>query len=260
MYLKKTWEFGNRIAVKKYHTARYGVKGEKREKRKKLTGEQMRAVNERNARRKLKMLMVNNFFLGDWHLTLTYAPDKRCGVEESKKIIKAFFRKLRSLYRKSGIELRYIMVTEWESKSLHHHIAINDIPGIASVLAECWLNGGAHLTPLYADCDYTGLADYFVKETSETFRKAENPYKQRWTCSRNLKKPDEHVEVVDSSAWRQEPHATKAQQEAGYILLKDSIVNDIDSWGYPFQEYELIRYTRIKQPSKRKVLAGGQKK
>lgn len=242
MYLKKTWEYGNRIEVKKYHTLRYGIKGEKREKRKKPTPEKMALANERAAKRKLMRLMIGNFKRGDWHLTLTYTKEKRPSVEESKKILKQFFKRLRRVYKLAGAELKYIIVTEWQGKALHHHLAINNIPGFSENIVDIWTHGGIHLTPLYPNQDYAGLAEYFVKETSDTFRKKDNPYKQRWSCSRNLKKPKEKVEVVKANCWRDDVVVPKKLQAQGYSLMPDSVVQAFDAWGYPYQTYTFICY------------------
>lgn len=254
MYIKKTWIYGNRIEVKKYHTSRYGVKGEKRSKREKPSDESLKRANERKAKKKLERLMINNFEQGDWHLTLTYKSEMRPDIEKSKYILKKFFEKLRKEYRKHGIELKYIMATEWENKNIHHHIVINDIDNISKVLSRLWIYGGIHLTPLYPDRDYSGLAEYFIKETNETFRNSDNPYKQRYTCSRNLKKPIEEVEIIKASTWVKEPKINNKLLEQGYQLDKQSIYTGVDAMGYGFCEYTFIRYTlteRAKNESKR---------
>ena len=241
MYMKKTTKYGNRIEIRKYHTFRCPGKGEqKRGERKMPTKEQMAEANERRACKKLMMLLVENFEFGDWHLVLTYAPDKRPDVDGSKRILKRFFEKARKAYKKAGVEFKYIMVTEWESKSIHHHLAIKDVPGISRLIQELWEMGGVHLTPLYANRDYEGLAEYFVKETKRTFRKEENPYKQRWTRSRNLKEPEVHTEKVKANSWREEPSVPKSLEKRGYVIDKNSIVTDVDGMGYPFQEYVMV--------------------
>lgn len=241
MYLQKEWTYGNRIEVKKYHTFRYGVKGEKRGKRKNPTAEQIREANNKRARKKLKRLMINNFDLGDWHLTLTYSEENRPDVMESKKCLKKFWDIMRREYRKAGTELRFIVVTEWESTRIHHHIAINDVPGFATVIRKAWPYGGAHLTPLYENYDYEGLADYFVKETEETYKNENNPYKQRWSCSRNLKKPVEETKIVKADSWRKEPKITKKLEGQGYRLDMRSLYVGVDAMGYPFQTYQFVR-------------------
>lgn len=241
MYMKKTTRYGNRIEVRKYHTFRCPGSGErKRDKRMKPTREQMEAANERRACKKLHMLLVENFEYGDWHLTLTYAKEQRPTVDESKKLLKRFFEKVRKAYRAAGVELKYIMVTEWESKSIHHHLAINDVPGISKIISGLWGLGGIHLTPLYANRDYEGLAEYFVKETKKTFRKEDSPYKQRWTRSRNLREPEVHIEQVKSDSWRESPTVPKKLEQQGYVIDKTSIVSDVDGMGYPYQEYVMV--------------------
>ena len=53
-YKKKTWEFRRAIEVMEYHTARYGAPGQKREKKKKPTKEDMEKVNQYTKERKAK--------------------------------------------------------------------------------------------------------------------------------------------------------------------------------------------------------------
>lgn len=247
MYLKRTLVYGNRIEVRKYHTSKYGAKGEKRSKRTKPTPEQVKAYNERQAIKKLTRLIIGNFTRGDVHLTLTYTREQRPDAEGSRILLGKFLRKLRAAYRKMGYELKYIIVTEWESKSIHHHMILNSVPELMGLLAELWSHGGTHITPLYADQDYEGLAKYLVKETKETFRKADNPYRQRWTASRNLKKPEEKIEVVKADSWREEPKTPKSLSDQGYALDKDSVYTGFDIFGYPFIEYTFRRWEQNAQ-------------
>ena len=242
MYLKRTTYYRDRIEIYKYHTSRYGVKGEKRTKRAKPTEAAVKAANERNARRKLKGLLIENFEQGDYHVVLTYAPDKRPTLEESRIILKKFMRDMRAAYKAAGSELKYIITTEWQGKSIHHHVVVNDVQGFSKILSNAWTYGGAHLTPLYPDYDYDGLAEYLVKETSETFREPDCPYRQRWTCSRNLKKPKEEIEVVNANSWREDPTVSKNLQKTGYNIESDSIDSGVDLFGYPYQRYTLKRY------------------
>lgn len=252
MYLKKTWIYGNRREVRKYNTFRCGVAGEKRTKRKKPTPEQMRKANERESVKKLTRLMIGNFEQGDWHMVLTYRRDNLVTVEESKKVLKSFFDRIRVWFRKQGKELKYIIVTEWEKKRIHHHLVINDIPGLGSAVQKFWECGGVHCTPLYQDHNYQGLAEYFVKETSKTFNREENPYKRRWSSSRNLKKPVEKVEKSTAAKWRENPVVPPSLVREGYVLDKNSVYSGLDAFGYPFQEYIFIRLDRGKNDRTRK--------
>lgn len=245
MYMKRTIKYGNRIEVRKYHTFRCPGKGERaRGERKQPTKEQMAAANERRAVKKLKMLMIENFGAGDWHLVLTYAKDNRPDATGCRKLLRKFFERCRKLYRAAGVPLKYIMVTEWEAKAIHHHIVISDIPGIHRVLQEIWKEGGIHLTPLYQNKEFDDLAEYLTKETRKTFQRSDSPMKQRWTCSRNLKRPEVHTEQVNTGSWKEEPSVPKSLEQEGYVLDKTSIVADVDAMGYPFQEYTMIRYEK----------------
>ena len=52
MYLKKTWRFGNRIDVRKYHSMRTYASSAKRGERIKPTPEQVKRNNEKMAIKK----------------------------------------------------------------------------------------------------------------------------------------------------------------------------------------------------------------
>lgn len=243
MYVEKKIRYGNRIEYWKYHTSRFGVKGEKRKKREKPTEESTARANERAAERRLYRLLVANFTDDDYFITLTYKKELRPDAEGSKAILKRFFERMRKTYKKAGIDLKYIATTEWNGKSIHHHIVINGMVGFAKLLRELWAYGGVHLTPLYKGQDYQGLAEYMIKETKETFRDKGNPYRQRYTCSRNLEKPTEETRIIKASSWREVPNVPPALKAEGYILDVDSIASGVDSFGYPYQTYTFIRRT-----------------
>lgn len=242
MYWEKTITYGNRITKRKYHAL--DAQGRRRRRQKeKPTEESVRKANERNAERRLSMLLIQNFFQGDWHVVLTYDPDNRPELELSKKLLKNYLRRMRRLYEKRGHVLKYVVVTEWQGKRIHHHIVINDLPELARHLRDQWGYGGIHMTPLYKEQDYEGLARYLVKETKETFNKPGCPFRQRWSCSKNLDQPKVVKRLVKADSWREVPEVPPALAAAGYILDRDSIINDVDIFGYPFQEYTMINKT-----------------
>jgi len=237
MYLKRTYIYKDHIEVRKYHTSKYGIKGEKRRKKARPSDEAREKNNETVAQDRLRRLLINNFEEGDWHVVLTYSNESKPSVEESKKILQNFLRSMKREYAKQGIELKYIITTEWNKKRIHHHMAINNCEGFAKLLNKYWPYGGRHLTALYPDQDYAGLAEYLIKETKTTFRDQGNPYRQRYTCSRNLKKPEEKVEIINAAEWKSKPTVSKSLREEGYILEPDSLFEGIDLWGFPFQRY-----------------------
>ena len=73
--------------------------------------------------------MNTNFGPGDYHTVLTYTKDQRPDPDGARKYLKKFLGDLRKEYRKREQVLKYIIVTEWEGKSIHHHILLNNISG-----------------------------------------------------------------------------------------------------------------------------------
>ena len=83
---------------------------EKRAKRQNVTKETQVAVNRRLRAEKLSRLLMDNFAAGDWYLTCTYAehPEEESVPKEFEK----FKRKLRTIYKKAGVPMKYISVLE----------------------------------------------------------------------------------------------------------------------------------------------------
>ena len=239
MYTRKTYIYANRIERRLYHDY-YRQSSGKRRQREKPSPEGIRENNRRESVRKLTRLIMNNFSFGDSHLVLTYRPEDRPEKIEARRILKNFMDRLRRFYKKQGAVLKWVMVTEWEKKNIHHHLILNDVPGLMKAVGSFW-KGGKHFTPLYENYDYEGLAKYFVKETDGNFRDEESPYRQRYTHSRNLAPPVVHKERVRADTWRDDPGPTPKEAAAGYGLDKDSVVRGFDNAGFPFLEFILIK-------------------
>ena len=235
---KKTTRAGMTIEVEKYFTTRYHKKGITRGENKKPTPEKMDIINERNAEKTLRQLINNNFGLGDLHQTLTYKKDIRPDPEESKKELERYLRKVRTLYKRRDEELKYITVTEYKNKAIHHHIIINMVNSVSTKeINELWTNGRTRFTYLDDTGQYSALAHYLIKETRKTFREEGAPSKRRWNPSRNLEKPKTDIEIVRAKEWRKDPEPLK-----GYLLESDSIKAGYhDFTGWPFQCYSMLR-------------------
>ena len=89
-----------------------------------------------------------------------------------------------------------------------------------------------------AGSDFAGLAAYLIKETKKTFREDNAPSRKRWNQSKNLRQPKEIVRVISAKRWAQEPKGRK-----GYVLITDSIVNDVSPFGIPYQHYRMVAVT-----------------
>ena len=93
-YCRRTTKAGPIIDVLEYHSGRHGAPGQKREKRRKATPEEMARANQRNKEKRTWLKIMANFKDGDYYLTLTYAPDKKPKDIEEAKTDFSKFRKL----------------------------------------------------------------------------------------------------------------------------------------------------------------------
>lgn len=232
-YCKKTYKAGDTIIVEKGYTGRHRPPGCSRAKRINPTPETMKKQNEWNAVKKLTLLMNENFKPGDYHLVLTYRRECRPDSEQAHDRLTKFIRKLRRTYAKAESELMYIHTTEYKSKAIHHHMVANKFD--LAEIQKVWPWGMVRVTPLYSK-NLQKLAEYFVKETKESFRDGDSPYKQRYVPSRNLKRPSPRVEEISAQSWAQEPKERK-----GYYIDRDSMVNGVSEvTGYPYQYYIMV--------------------
>lgn len=219
----------------------YGLrKGHLREKAEKKTKEEIRAANVRQAARRLARKINANFKPGDYHITLTYR--EPVSNEEAEKRIQNFLDRMRDRFKRRGFSFKYILVTEYKNKRIHHHIIINHInDGKRTTIdhvREIWKgNGQQRFVPLYDSGEYQVLAEYFIKETEKTFRSEETPTAQRYTCSRNLIEPKPDIRNRKTKrGWEPDPKPRK-----GYYILPDSLYNGFDRLGFPYQRYVMVK-------------------
>lgn len=232
--LQKIYRCGKSIFVEKIETRVY-KKGEKRERRK-LSTEEKQKENFKAAVRKLHMILNLNFNGDDYWYTLTYPRDGRPEKEQAKKNLKKFIDKLRNEYRKLGYELKWIAVTEWNNKAIHHHIVISGIEQTPKIVREQWKFGRPQFKLLDENGDYEGLAEYIVKETKDTFRLKDTVNKQMYSCSRNLKRPVAERKRILKQSIDKEPRAFK-----GYYIVPDSIVEGTNPFGYRYKYYRMLQ-------------------
>ena len=208
-----------------------------RSKKEKVTPEAMRKNNLRIARRKLRLLIDNNFNAGDYYLTLTFK--ERLSIDEVKDCIRKFNRRLRGLYQKANIELKYLYVMEGKIR-FHFHMLINQGIQISPILLkELWPHGYTKIELYRGEAeDAINLANYFLKEKEMAIDKASQAelMKQKWVSSKNLVKPEEEKKILTASEWRKEIQVPK-----GYYLDTDSVYGGVNNFGYPFRTYRLIK-------------------
>ncbi len=234
-YIKEICKCGKVIEINKYFSSRYHKKGIPRGRNSELTNELQKKVNLRQAIKKIRRLINANFTKNDMHWVLTYRKADRPNPHKARDDLDKFLRKLRKIYKDNGMELKYIAVTEYENRAIHHHILINYIE--PKIINELWKYGRARLSMLDDLGDYGALGEYFIKETSKTFTKSDAPLGKRWRQSRNLIIPIPEKEIVKADSWRKEPKPLK-----GYQIIKSSVVTgEHEITGYMFQSYSMVK-------------------
>ena len=209
--------------VKVYN--RYAPVRGKRAARTEPTRESVLKINKKNAERDLSIKLNYNFLPGDIHATLTYAGSEP-SREYAKKCLDNFKRKLKGL--------KWICVTEYENKRIHHHIVVSGIA--AEEVQKIWKHGRIKVSILDGSGDYRKLAEYLIKETDKTFRLPTAVSRRRYNCSRSIKNPPVYREEVKKLSIEDDPVVFK-----GYYIDKDSIYRGQNLFNErPYLEYVLI--------------------
>ena len=197
---------------------------EKRAKRQNVTKETQAAVNRRLRAEKLSRLLMDNFAAGDWYLTCTYAEHPE--VESVPKEFEKFKRKLRTIYKKAGVPMKYISVLEnlTGAGRPHGHILL---PALNSSdlekVKKAWVHGSVAVK-LYGGhiMDAERLADYYTKEKIAD-------HAGRLQTSRNLIRTEPKTETVTKA----EAFKTEIQPPKGYRIIKDLSYRTYTAEGYP---------------------------
>lgn len=198
----------------------------------------------RQAARKLARKINANFKPGDWHVVLTYRKEARPEPKQAQKYLKGLINGLREIYHKNGFTLKYIVVTEYKNKAIHHHMIINNVNdgkrATTDYIRQLWKGegrGNPKYVSLYDNGEYRQLADYLIKETEKTFRESDSPVRQRYSCSRNLVNPKPQSRIRKTKTmWKMDP-----KPRPGYYIDRDTLYNGTDKLGYPYQRYVMIK-------------------
>jgi len=234
MIKRETIVAGKLIAVR-IHGAKETASEEKRRMKQKPTAEAVAKINRRNSERELTLKLHHNFSEGDLHVVLTYSgaePTK----EESKKEMRNFLKRLRRYFSKHKElgPLKWILVTEYENKRIHHHMILSKMD--TADLDKLWTAGHARPTHLDGSGDYRKLSAYLIKETDKTFRDDDAFSKQRYSCSRTVVTPPMKVEEVSAALLVKDPKSLK-----GYVIIEDSMYKGINPvTNLPYMEYMMI--------------------
>lgn len=248
MYIKKEYIAGATIDTYKI-TYKPSKKGQ-RSKRRRPTPEDVRLQNELLALDKAIRIINANFKTDDFHIILTFKPDKRpSSAEEGKKIFDKLLRIMRKEYRKAGKELKWASAAGFLQKDYvdtektshnetvpHFHMIVNAID--YRIWTAAWReNGRAMIFPLDERGDYSALAAYLFEHSKNSFKNICSPFKQRITHSRNLIIPPVKRKRIKASSWSDKPKPIK-----GYYIDTDSVRMGVSTvTGFPYMFYRQIK-------------------
>lgn len=249
-YYERRIYCGDLLEVKRY----CGTKGGRPLGSKKTgEGKSSEELNDAQSWRKLHRQIACNFSPknGDMCLTLTFRTwvDRQTALKAYEK----FLRQIRAMRKKRGLgELKYIIVKEVQSGRQHAHVIVNG--GIElKDLQALWGMGTVWAKVLEDTHNYKELASYLMKQHkprrgSQSEENAKDPRQKgqrRWTCSRNLQKPEVKKRECRPVTMHTLPRAPK-----GYRLLPD-FVRDVDLFGNLWMEWTCIREEEEKTKPKR---------
>lgn len=193
------------------------------------TGDAQVKVNRDRALRSLVCLVNANFKAGDYWLTLTYAREFCPNDDDCKTDYKKFMRKLRLLYKKAGIPLKYIATCNEPGHRPHIHILCSKGVELEEI-AALWKYGRMGIKLLDSSGQYRKLAEYIFKHGEKG--------KRSWLPSKNLIHPKAKQKQVNAKHWREELTAPK-----GFMIDKTS---PIERGVNPVTGAEYLRYTLIR--------------
>lgn len=201
-YWKDVWHFPNSNEYEIKWAGNYGAKGEKREKKKKASPEQIKKQNQLNREKKMRRLIKANFVPGDLWATLKYPERTRKPPGEVIIDLSKFLRGMRTEYRKRMQEFKFIYRMEIGAHGgIHIHILLNRLKegDTDLVLNNKWKPGRVNYESVYECGGYEKLANYIVKQPEEgteeyeqlsLFDAEEQKEFVRYSTSRNLIRPE----------------------------------------------------------------------
>lgn len=234
-YIKSICRAGKTKEIAKYYTRRFHSKGEKRNRKEKVTTKQQQKINDRQLVRKLTYILNANFDDSSRYVTFSYRKENRPDVELIKNHKRELLKKMRKVYKSEGRELKYVETAEvGERGAMHLHMVINDVD--MRKIEKLWKYGFVTSKPLDRSGQYRKLAEYFIKYMQKTRGTNKQIQKKAYNCSRNLKRPSPQKHVMLGNCFKKEIKAPK-----GWYLDKESVREGITADGYEFFIYTLIR-------------------
>ena len=230
-YRERIYKTGDYLEVKIYPVFA-NVRGRRRTKFR-PTSEVQARLNEYNSRRHLARIINENFSSKDIWIHPTFRDDALPkSDEECLRIFQNFIRRLKRVYEKRGVELKYVGVCEQSEVGRYHlHIIINTLL-TPDELRDVWKLGRVMSEALdFNEFGVAGLANYMTKFRLLT---------RRYLRSRNLRDPkpvtnDRRYSQRDVNALRTSADLASEfqKQYPGYRFAEcKPFFNDVNTYWY----------------------------
>lgn len=230
---------GDMIFGAVYPTFRHG--GSRRGKFRE-SSEVQKKLNDRKAREKLTWKIHANFTRDDYAVTLTYSDDCLPESEERfEKDVRNYIAKVKRIYKKANVELKYIVIKAYDDNGRHHlHLILSG--GVEREAVEnAWEYGRRNSRRLqFNACGVVDLSAYLSSQRRTGRR--------RWSCSKNLVEPVELTDTVHYSrrdlseiATSANPHKIFADRYKGYWLSEFPDVESNAFNGYFYMTFVMYK-------------------
>ena len=204
-----------------------------RRSRSRASPPKVKKMNNEYSTKYFRWLLFNNFGKNDYHLTLTFAENYT--TEDAKREVTNYIRRLRRLYGKQNLELKYLLVHEGQRSGarMHWHMVLNSGGKIdRDEIESLWKLGWANADRLKPDANdgLYGLARYLTKSM-----KYAEKHERSWNASTNLLRPEKNPSIVTDD-YKISKRRMKQLQEAA---RNDEVRPFVESI---YKGFELIHY------------------
>lgn len=197
------------------------------------TSEVQARNNERRSLEMHRWIVHANFTREDYFLTPTFDDDNLPDTKRDfDREIRNFVCRLKRLYKKSGVELKYYIERVFgEGVRPHFHVYLTG--GVSrDLIEETWGRGYCNTKRLqFTECGIVDLTVYAGTQKSGEGKPRRRKGEKRYSGSRNLKKPAERTNVtryskaaVEEIADSGNPQGIFAARYKGYWLAEFPVV------------------------------------
>ncbi|MBL1226587.1 rolling circle replication-associated protein [Enterococcus sp. BWR-S5] len=193
-------------------------------------------LNNKNSHRYFTWLLQGNFENGDYYMTYTYKPKfKPKTIGGAQKEIKNWLGRLRRKAKKTSVELKYMIVTEFTEEgeagdisNIHHHVIIKK--GLnAEEIIDTWSKGRGknrepigivHFSLIQSDSDgLLAIANYLSKQ--KRWKKG----CKSWSSSKNLNRPFLSIDDHDRDYSKRKVEALALSNDGGEEFFRRKYKN-----------------------------------